>query len=147
VIYKVNEGRPNIADQIVNGKIDLVINTPLGRDSFFDDGRATGGDDGPGTVYYDVDRGDGGGERHHGAQIPDPDGAVASGLLCRSTKPAPNDEPTTLHESLEGREIPKGGSVFVAFAFVRGLGGLSFPAQRPFAGAVTTVEIRRHRYR
>ncbi len=37
VIYKVNEGRPNIADQIVNGKIDLVINTPLGRESFFDD--------------------------------------------------------------------------------------------------------------
>ena len=37
VIYKVNEGRPNVADQIVNRKIDLVINTPLGRDSFFDD--------------------------------------------------------------------------------------------------------------
>jgi carbamoyl-phosphate synthase large subunit len=37
VIFKVNEGRPNIADQIVNGEIDLVINTPLGRDSFFDD--------------------------------------------------------------------------------------------------------------
>ncbi len=37
VVYKVNEGRPNVADQIVNGKIDLVINTPLGRDSFFDD--------------------------------------------------------------------------------------------------------------
>ena len=37
VIYKVNEGRPNIADQIVNREIDLVINTPLGRDSFFDD--------------------------------------------------------------------------------------------------------------
>jgi carbamoyl-phosphate synthase large subunit len=37
VIYKVNEGRPNIADQIVNGKISLVINTPLGRESFFDD--------------------------------------------------------------------------------------------------------------
>ena len=37
VIYKVNEGRPNIADHIVNRKIDLVINTPLGRDSFFDD--------------------------------------------------------------------------------------------------------------
>ena len=37
VLYKVNEGRPNIADQIVNGSIDLVINTPLGRDSFFDD--------------------------------------------------------------------------------------------------------------
>jgi carbamoyl-phosphate synthase large subunit len=37
VMYKVNEGRPNIADQIVNRKIDLVINTPLGRESFFDD--------------------------------------------------------------------------------------------------------------
>src|SRR6185369_11905126 len=37
VIYKVNEGRPNIADHLVNRKIDLVVNTPLGRDSFFDD--------------------------------------------------------------------------------------------------------------
>jgi carbamoyl-phosphate synthase large subunit len=37
VIYKVNEGRPNVADHLVNGKIDLVINTPLGRESFFDD--------------------------------------------------------------------------------------------------------------
>jgi carbamoyl-phosphate synthase large subunit len=37
VIYKVNEGRPHVADHIVNRKIDLVINTPLGRDSFFDD--------------------------------------------------------------------------------------------------------------
>jgi carbamoyl-phosphate synthase large subunit len=37
VVYKVNEGRPNIADEIVNRKIDLVINTPLGRESFFDD--------------------------------------------------------------------------------------------------------------
>ena len=37
VIHKVNEGRPNVADQIVNRKIDLVINTPLGRESFFDD--------------------------------------------------------------------------------------------------------------
>jgi carbamoyl-phosphate synthase large subunit len=37
VLYKVNEGRPNVADCIVNGKVDLVINTPLGRESFFDD--------------------------------------------------------------------------------------------------------------
>jgi carbamoyl-phosphate synthase large subunit len=37
VVYKVNEGRPNIADQILNGHIHLVINTPLGRASFFDD--------------------------------------------------------------------------------------------------------------
>ena len=37
VIFKVNEGRPNIADAVVNGRIALVINTPLGRASFFDD--------------------------------------------------------------------------------------------------------------
>jgi len=37
VVYKVNEGRPNVADEIVNHKVDLVINTPLGRESFFDD--------------------------------------------------------------------------------------------------------------
>ena len=32
VVYKVNEGRPNIADQIVNGKIDLVI-APFAKDT------------------------------------------------------------------------------------------------------------------
>jgi carbamoyl-phosphate synthase large subunit len=37
VVYKVNEGRPNIADAVVDGRIALVVNTPLGRASFFDD--------------------------------------------------------------------------------------------------------------
>jgi carbamoyl-phosphate synthase large subunit len=37
VVYKVNEGRPNIADQIVNDQVALIVNTPLGRESFFDD--------------------------------------------------------------------------------------------------------------
>jgi carbamoyl-phosphate synthase large subunit len=37
VVFKVNEGRPNVADEVVNGKIDLIVNTPLGRESFFDD--------------------------------------------------------------------------------------------------------------
>ena len=37
VVYKVNEGRPNVADHLVSRKIDLVINTPLGRESYFDD--------------------------------------------------------------------------------------------------------------
>jgi carbamoyl-phosphate synthase large subunit len=37
VVFKVNEGRPNIADEIVNRKVALVVNTPLGRESFFDD--------------------------------------------------------------------------------------------------------------
>jgi len=37
VIYKVNEGRPHVGDELLNRRVDLVINTPLGRDSFFDD--------------------------------------------------------------------------------------------------------------
>jgi carbamoyl-phosphate synthase large subunit len=37
-IYKVNEGRPNIVDKMVSGKVDLVINTPLGKESFYDEG-------------------------------------------------------------------------------------------------------------
>ncbi|MBM3770669.1 MAG: carbamoyl-phosphate synthase large subunit [Acidimicrobiia bacterium] len=37
IVYKVNEGRPNVADEIVNREIDLIVNTPLGRESFFDD--------------------------------------------------------------------------------------------------------------
>ena len=37
-VYKVNEGRPNAVDHIVNGEISLVINTPLGKASFFDEG-------------------------------------------------------------------------------------------------------------
>ncbi|HOC18919.1 MAG TPA: carbamoyl-phosphate synthase large subunit, partial [Vicinamibacterales bacterium] len=36
-IYKVNEGRPNVADAVANGEIALVVNTPLGRASFFDE--------------------------------------------------------------------------------------------------------------
>ena len=33
----MNEGRPNIVDLIKTGKIHLVINTPLGRESFYDE--------------------------------------------------------------------------------------------------------------
>ena len=37
LVYKVNEGRPHIADRLLSREIDLVVNTPLGRESFFDD--------------------------------------------------------------------------------------------------------------
>jgi carbamoyl-phosphate synthase large subunit len=37
IVYKVNEGRPHVGDEIMNNRIQLVINTPLGRESFFDD--------------------------------------------------------------------------------------------------------------
>ncbi len=36
-VYKVNEGRPNIVDHIVSGNVKLLINTPLGKKSTFDD--------------------------------------------------------------------------------------------------------------
>jgi carbamoyl-phosphate synthase large subunit len=38
LVLKVNEGRPNVVDYIKSGKIDIVFNTPLGRESFYDDG-------------------------------------------------------------------------------------------------------------
>jgi carbamoyl-phosphate synthase large subunit len=36
-VFKVNEGRPNIVDHIKSGEIALIINTPLGRVSHFDE--------------------------------------------------------------------------------------------------------------
>ena len=37
IVFKINEGRPHVGDEMVNKRISLVINTPLGRESFFDD--------------------------------------------------------------------------------------------------------------
>ncbi len=36
-VFKVNEGRPNIADLIRQGEIALIVNTPLGKASFYDE--------------------------------------------------------------------------------------------------------------
>src|SRR5262249_35076472 len=36
-IYKVNEGRPNISDAMINREIQIVINTPFGKVSHFDE--------------------------------------------------------------------------------------------------------------
>jgi len=36
-VFKVNEGRPNVADHIKQGEVALVINTPLGRASHYDE--------------------------------------------------------------------------------------------------------------
>ncbi len=36
-VFKVNEGRPNIVDYIKRGDVALIINTPLGRASHFDE--------------------------------------------------------------------------------------------------------------
>ena len=37
IVYKVNEGRPNVVDLIKSQRINLVVNTPLGKESFFDE--------------------------------------------------------------------------------------------------------------
>ncbi len=36
-VNKLSDGRPNILDMITNGKIDFVVNTPVGKDSVNDD--------------------------------------------------------------------------------------------------------------
>jgi carbamoyl-phosphate synthase large subunit len=38
MVYKVQEGRPNVVDLIRSDRIDIVLNTPLGGESFYDDG-------------------------------------------------------------------------------------------------------------
>ncbi|MBP3853732.1 MAG: ATP-grasp domain-containing protein, partial [Erysipelotrichaceae bacterium] len=37
IVKKLQEGRPNINDLIANGAIDLIINSPIGKDSMYDD--------------------------------------------------------------------------------------------------------------
>ena len=36
-VKKMYEGRPNVYDMIINGEIDLIVNTPIGKDSLTDD--------------------------------------------------------------------------------------------------------------
>jgi carbamoyl-phosphate synthase large subunit len=36
-VFKVNEGRPNVVDLIKSDEIDLIVNTPLGRASYYDE--------------------------------------------------------------------------------------------------------------
>ena len=36
-VFKIQEGRPNVADYIMNGQVQLVINTPAGKESRVDD--------------------------------------------------------------------------------------------------------------
>lgn len=36
-VAKINEGRPNILDKITNGKIQLIVNTPVGKKGSVDD--------------------------------------------------------------------------------------------------------------
>ena len=37
MVYKLTEGRPDMLDLITNGKIDLIVNTPVGQERHMDD--------------------------------------------------------------------------------------------------------------
>ena len=37
MVHKLHEGRPDMRDLITNGKIDMIINTPVGKDRHIDD--------------------------------------------------------------------------------------------------------------
>jgi carbamoyl-phosphate synthase large subunit len=37
VVFKVHEGKPDVVDRIAQGEVTLVINTPLGRESQYDE--------------------------------------------------------------------------------------------------------------
>jgi carbamoyl-phosphate synthase large subunit len=37
LVSKVHEARPNIVDRMINGEVDLAINTPFGKSAFVDD--------------------------------------------------------------------------------------------------------------
>jgi carbamoyl-phosphate synthase large subunit len=37
VVFKVHEGKPDVVDRIAAGEVTLVINTPLGRESQYDE--------------------------------------------------------------------------------------------------------------
>ena len=37
LVKKLQEGRPNILDMITNGDFDLIVNSPVGKDSIHDD--------------------------------------------------------------------------------------------------------------
>jgi carbamoyl-phosphate synthase large subunit len=36
-VFKVKEGRPNVVDLIKGDRIQLIVNTPRGQDTFFDE--------------------------------------------------------------------------------------------------------------
>ena len=36
-VFKVREGRPDIVDHVRNGRVQLMINTPLGRKGIYDE--------------------------------------------------------------------------------------------------------------
>ena len=81
IVFKINEGRPHVGDELLNRRIALVINTPLGRESFFDDRtvRSVAMLQGVPAITT-LDRCGRGGERHRGHSTRRPERQVAAGI-------------------------------------------------------------------
>ena len=64
-VYKVKEGRPNVVDFIKGERIHLIINTPHGQDTFFDEkGHTPGRGHAAHPNHHDDRRGAGRRRRH-----------------------------------------------------------------------------------
>ena len=83
-VFKVNEGRPNMADRIISGEVALLINTPLGKQSQFDDYATRRAAIAQGVLvhHHDVRRVGGRGRDQRAAQ-PAARGALGSGASGR----------------------------------------------------------------
>ena len=89
VVFKVNEGRPNIADEIVNRKIDLDRqHAARPRVVLRRSRRAPRGDDARGAVHHDADRRRRRRQRHPRAAPAGRRRARAAGLLRRNCRRA-----------------------------------------------------------
>ena len=61
-VYKVKEGRPNVVDLIKGERIQLIVNTPHGQDTFFDEkSDSPSGGDPENPHHHDHRGGQGGG--------------------------------------------------------------------------------------
>ena len=66
-VFKVKEGRPNVVDLIKGDRIQLIINTPRGQDTFFDEKAIRRAAVLARADDYDDGRGAGGGGGNRGA--------------------------------------------------------------------------------
>ena len=82
-VYKVKEGRPNVVDLIKGDRIQLIVNTPRGQDTFFDEkairrAAVTGAN----SDDYDAGCGESSCRRNLGAAAGNAERDCAAGVAC-----------------------------------------------------------------
>jgi hypothetical protein len=106
-VFKVSEGRPHGVDLMVNGEVQLLINTPLGKQrSRTTTTSAAGGDRQPRAVHHHALGGECGLRRHPVHARATAGGAVAAGVAGDARVSAP-----FIHESAyvdDGRDHRRG---------------------------------------